>query len=64
MGDRSGTFIPEDRRPMGRPSCGCVDIIKMYLREVECGGLDQIAVAQDRDSWLTLVNVIMNLHFP
>jgi len=40
MGERSGAFRPEYRRPVGRLRCGWEDIIKMDLQEVECGGLD------------------------
>ena len=30
----------EGKRPLGRPWCGWEDNIKMYLQEVECGGMD------------------------
>ena len=38
--------------------------IKMDLQEVEFGGMDWIDLAQDRDGYWALVNVIMNLRFP
>jgi len=38
--------------------------VKMDLLEVECGGMDWIDMAQDRDSWRALANVIMNLRVP
>jgi hypothetical protein len=30
---------PERKRPLGRPRCRWVDIIKIDLREIECGGM-------------------------
>jgi hypothetical protein len=40
------------------------DYIKIELREVGCGGIDWIDLAQDRDQWYALVNKIMNLRVP
>jgi hypothetical protein len=31
---------------------------------VECGGVDWIKLAQDRDRWWTLVTAVMNLRVP
>jgi hypothetical protein len=36
----------------------------MDLGEIECGGVDWIALAQDKDKWRALVNAIMNLQVP
>ena len=38
--------------------------IKMNLYGVERGGVDWKDVAQDRDRWRALVNVVMNLQVP
>jgi hypothetical protein len=37
-----------------------VDNTKIVLREISCGGMDWIDVAQDRDQWRALVNIVMN----
>ena len=66
MGEEMGVYRvllekPEGRRPLGRPSRRWVDNIRMDLQEVGCGYLDWIVLAQDRDSWRTLVSAVMNL---
>ena len=55
---------PEGKRPVGRPRRRWKDNIKMDLQEVECGGVDWIELAQDRDRWWALVNTVMNLRVP
>jgi hypothetical protein len=37
-----------------------VDNIKMHLTEIGWGGMDWIDLAQDRDQWWALVNMVMN----
>ena len=38
--------------------------IKMNLREIGCGGMDWIEVAQERERWRALVTVVMNFRVP
>jgi hypothetical protein len=52
---------PEEKRPLGRPRCRWVDNIKMDFREIEWGGMDWIDLAQDRDQWRALVNMVMEV---
>ena len=55
---------PEARRPHGRPRRRWEDNIKMDLREVGCGDIDWIDLAQDRDRWQAVMNVVLNLWVP
>jgi len=69
MGNRravDGVLVgkPEGKRPLGRPRRRWEDDIKMDLQEVECGVIDLIELAQDRDRWQALVNAIMKLRVP
>jgi hypothetical protein len=52
---------PERKRPLGRSRHKRVNNIKMDLREIGWDGVDWIDMAQDRDQWWTLVNIVMNL---
>jgi len=69
MGERRGVYSflvgkPDGKRPLGRPRHRWEDNIKMDLREVGCGGMEWIDLAQDRDRWRALVNAVMNLRVP
>jgi hypothetical protein len=55
---------PEGKKPLGRPRCRWVDIIKIDLREIEWNGMDWIDLAQHRDQWRALVNTVMNIWVP
>jgi hypothetical protein len=55
---------PEGKRPLGRQKRRIVENIKMDLREIGFGGMDWIDLAQDRDQWRALVNIIMNIWVP
>jgi len=51
---------PEGRRPLGKSRHRWEDNIKMELKEVGLGGMDWNDLAQDRDMWRALANVVMN----
>jgi hypothetical protein len=55
---------PEGKRPLGRPGHRWVDDIKIDLRETGWNDTEGIDLAQDRDQWKALVNVVMNLWVP
>jgi len=66
MGEERGVYRvlvgkPEERRPLGKPRRSWMDSIRMDLQEVGCWYMDCIVLAQDRDSWRTLVSAVMNL---
>ena len=66
MGEERGLYRvlmgkPEGKRPLGRPRRRWVDNLRMDLQEVGFGYMDWIGLAQDRDSWQTLVSAVMNL---
>jgi hypothetical protein len=52
---------PEGKRLLGRPRRRWEDNIQLDLQEVECGGMDWIDLAQNRDRCRALVNAVMNL---
>jgi len=54
----------EGRRSVGRPRRRWEDNIRLYLREVGCGCVDWMELAQDRGRWRALVNAVMNLRVP
>jgi len=69
IGEKRGVYRvmvwkPEGNRPSGRPRRRWVDNIRIDLQEVECGYMDWIGLAQDRDRWRTLVSAVMNLRVP
>jgi len=66
IGERSGVCKiwvgkTEGKRPLGRLRHRWEENIKMDLQEVGCGCMAWIELAQERDMWRALVNVVMNL---
>jgi hypothetical protein len=55
---------PMGRRQFRRPRHRWEDNIKIGLREVGCGNMDWINLAQDRNRWQALVNAVTNLRVP
>ena len=69
MGERRGVYRVlvgklEGKGPFGRLRRRWEDIIKMDLREVGCGGMDWLELAEDKDRWRAFVNAIMSLRVP
>jgi len=52
---------PEGRKHSGDLGVDWWIIFRMDLQEVECGYMDWIGPAQDRDRWRTLLSAVMNL---
>ena len=55
---------PEGRRPFGGPRRRWEDNTKIDVREVGWGGTGWIGLAQDRDRWRAVVDVVMNVRVP
>jgi len=69
MGERRGVDRllvgkPERKSPFGGPRNRWKYDIKMDLKEVECGSIDWIDLAEGRERWRALVMAVMNFGLP
>jgi hypothetical protein len=55
---------PKGKRPLGRPRRRWADNIWMNLGEVGWGDMDWIGLAQNRNRWRALVNLVLNHRVP
>ena len=56
--------ILRGKRTLRRPRRRWEDNITTDLQEVECGSMDWIYLAQDKDKWRALLTAVMNLRAP
>jgi hypothetical protein len=65
MGEGRGVYrVLVGKRPLGRPRHRWRDNIKMDLREVGYGSMNWLELAEDKDRWRGLVNVVTNSRGP
>jgi hypothetical protein len=55
---------PEGKRPLGRRKRRWLDNIRMDLGDVGWGDTDWIGLAQNRNRWRDVVNLVLNLQVP
>jgi hypothetical protein len=68
MGEGRGVYrvlvwIPEGKRPLGKPRRRWEDKIKMDIREIGIDGVYWIQLAQDRVQWRACVNTVMKAEY-
>jgi hypothetical protein len=51
---------PEGKIPLGRLRCRWEDGVKMDLRKISWEGVKLIHLAEDKDQWQAVVNMVMN----
>ena len=54
----------EENGPLGRPRCRWEDDTRMNIKEKGWESVEQIYVAQCRDTWRGFVYTVMNFRFP
>jgi hypothetical protein len=55
---------PEGKRPLERPRCRWMDNSRMALLDLGWGDVDWIGLAEYRNRWRALVNLVLNLWVP
>jgi hypothetical protein len=59
-----GRENPREGDHLGDPGVDGRIILMMDIREVGCGGMNWIELAQDRDRWRAVVNAVMSPRVP
>jgi hypothetical protein len=59
-----GLLGSDGNRQLLRPRRRWKANVKMDLREIRCDSMDWVNLGQDRNQWLALVNMVMNLVVP
>jgi hypothetical protein len=54
----------EGKRPLGRHRLRLKVDIRLCLREIGCGGVNWIHLAQDMNQWRAVVNTVMSIWVP
>jgi hypothetical protein len=65
MGKKTNAYrILVGKKPLGRLRCRWENDIKIDLGDTRWSSMDWIDLAQDRDQWRALVNMVMNFRVP
>jgi hypothetical protein len=61
---RNAYGVSVGKSQLGRPKHRQEDNIKIDLTEIELGSMDWTDLAQDRDQWRAIVNMVTNHRVP
>jgi len=69
MGERRDAYRvlagkPDGKRPLGTPRRGWWAKNKIDFKEVVCEGVGWIDLAEGKNKWRAVVNVVLNLRIP
>ena len=64
MGGACGTYEGHDRDHLEDLGLAGRIILKLIFREMSCGGMDWLDLAQGRDRWRARLDTVMNLRVP